>query len=173
MYYAKSPEKSYLHDYVDESGLRMLERAKYHIGRDISSHIFKHSVVRDVIVMRKTGSLETRAVDWQFLLSFIFDVGLTTNGPPNLHIINWRAWWGKTISYINTTLTCYFKEVKEIQVTLQDAQVEWLYHFFLHLLRRIYQPGAYLKLCKWKDCSCTSSFPMPPAVASYSGIAIS
>ena len=92
MYYAKSPEKSYLHDYVDESGLRMLERAKYHIGRDISSHIFKHSVVRDVIVMRKTGSLETRAVDWQFLLSFIFDVGLTTNGPPNLHIINWRAW---------------------------------------------------------------------------------
>lgn len=92
MYYAKSPEKSYLHDYVDESGRRMLERAKYHIGRDISSHIFKHCVERDIIVTRKTGSLKTRAVDWQFLLSFIFDVGLTTNGPPNLHIINWRAW---------------------------------------------------------------------------------
>ena len=38
-----------------------------------------------IIVIRKRNSLETRVVALQFLLFFIFDLGLTTNGPQNLH----------------------------------------------------------------------------------------
>ena len=45
--YAKCPEESCPHDYVGESGTRVLERAKDHNGRDISSHIFKHYVAAD------------------------------------------------------------------------------------------------------------------------------
>ena len=47
VYYAKCPEKSCPHDYVGESGRRMFERVKDHIGRDTSSHIFKHCVAAD------------------------------------------------------------------------------------------------------------------------------
>ena len=46
-------EESCLHDYVDESGRRKSERVKYINGRDISSHIFKHCVVSDIIVIKK------------------------------------------------------------------------------------------------------------------------
>ena len=47
MYYAKCPEESHPHDYVGESGRRVLERVKDHNGRDTSSHIFKHGVAAD------------------------------------------------------------------------------------------------------------------------------
>ena len=45
--YAKCPEESCPHDYVGESGTRVLERAKDRNGRDTSSHIFKHCVAAD------------------------------------------------------------------------------------------------------------------------------
>ena len=44
VYYVKCLEESCPHDYVGESGRRVLERVKDHNGRDTSSHIFKHSV---------------------------------------------------------------------------------------------------------------------------------
>ena len=47
VYYAKCPEKFCPHDYVSESGKRVLERVKDHNGRDTSSHIFKHCVADD------------------------------------------------------------------------------------------------------------------------------
>ena len=47
VYYAKCPEESCPHDYVGESGRRVLERVKDHNGRDTSSHIFKHGVAAD------------------------------------------------------------------------------------------------------------------------------
>ena len=47
VYYIKCPEESCPHDHVGDSGRRMLERVKDHNGRDISSHIFKHSVAAD------------------------------------------------------------------------------------------------------------------------------
>ena len=47
VYYAKCPEKSCSHDYVGESGRRVLEQVKDHDGRDTSSHIFKHCVAAD------------------------------------------------------------------------------------------------------------------------------
>ena len=47
VYYAKCPEESCSHDYVGESGRRVLEQVKDHDGRDTSSHIFKHCVAAD------------------------------------------------------------------------------------------------------------------------------
>ena len=47
VYYAKCPEKSCPHDYVGESGRRVLERVKDHNGRDTSSRIFKHCAADD------------------------------------------------------------------------------------------------------------------------------
>ena len=47
LYYAKYPQESCLHDYVGESGKRVLEWAKYHNGRGAFSHMFKHCVVAD------------------------------------------------------------------------------------------------------------------------------
>ena len=47
VYYAKCPEESCPHDYVGESGRRVLERVKHRNGRDISSHIFKHFIAAD------------------------------------------------------------------------------------------------------------------------------
>ena len=37
------------------------------------------------------------------------------------------------------------EEAKEIQITLEDAQVEQLYHVFVHILLRIYQPRCIIK----------------------------
>ena len=47
VYYAKCPEKSCPHDYVGESGRRVLERVKDHNGRNTSSRIFKHCAADD------------------------------------------------------------------------------------------------------------------------------
>ena len=47
VYYTKCPEESCSHDYVGESGRRVLEQVKDHDGRDTSSHIFKHCVAAD------------------------------------------------------------------------------------------------------------------------------
>ena len=47
VFYAKCPEESCPHDYVGESGRRVLERVKDHNGRDTSSHIFKHCIAAD------------------------------------------------------------------------------------------------------------------------------
>ena len=47
VYYAKCPEESCPHDYVGESGRRVLERVENHNGRDNSCHIFKHCVAAD------------------------------------------------------------------------------------------------------------------------------
>ena len=45
VYYAKCPEESCSHDYVGESGRRVLERVQDHNSEDTSSHIFRHCVV--------------------------------------------------------------------------------------------------------------------------------
>ena len=47
MYYAKYPEESCPHDYVNESGRRVLQRVKNHNGRDVSYHIFRLCVAVD------------------------------------------------------------------------------------------------------------------------------
>lgn len=47
MYYAKCQEEYFPHDYVSQSGWRVLERVKDHNGRDTSYHIFKHCVAVD------------------------------------------------------------------------------------------------------------------------------
>ena len=47
VYYAKCPEEYCPHDYVSESGRRVLERMKDHNGRGTSSHVFKHCVAAD------------------------------------------------------------------------------------------------------------------------------
>ena len=47
VYYAKCPEESCPHDYVGESGRRVLEQVKDYNGRDTSSLIFKHCVAAD------------------------------------------------------------------------------------------------------------------------------
>ena len=51
VYYDKSPEKSWTHEYVGESSRRVLERVKDHNGRNPSSHIFKHCVAANFINM--------------------------------------------------------------------------------------------------------------------------
>ena len=83
------------------------------------------------MVIRKRDSRDTWAVDWQFLLFFIFDVGLKTNGPPNLHIINCTAWEEGQfhIPVYQHDLEVLFQfleeeEDEETQITLEDAQVE-------------------------------------------------
>ena len=47
VYYANCPEESCPHDYVGESGRRVLERVKDHNDRDTSYHIFKYYVAAD------------------------------------------------------------------------------------------------------------------------------
>ena len=47
VYYGKCPDESCPHDYVGESGRRVLERVKNYNGRDNSCHIFKHCVAAD------------------------------------------------------------------------------------------------------------------------------
>ena len=48
IYYATSSGKSYPHDYVDESGRRvMLKKIKDHNARGISYHFWKHCIVAD------------------------------------------------------------------------------------------------------------------------------
>ena len=47
VYYAKCPEESCPHDYVGESGRRVLEWVKDHNGRDTFYHVFKHYAVAD------------------------------------------------------------------------------------------------------------------------------
>ena len=57
-----------------------------------------------IIVIRKRNSLETRVVALQFLLFFIFDPGLTTNGSQNLHRLESMA---RKLDYL--TMKYYIK----------------------------------------------------------------
>ena len=47
IYYVKCLEESCTDDYIGESGRRVIERVKYHNGRDKSSHILKHSIEKN------------------------------------------------------------------------------------------------------------------------------
>ena len=44
VYYVKRPEEQYTEDYTGESGRRLMERGKGHSGKDLKSHLIKHSV---------------------------------------------------------------------------------------------------------------------------------
>ena len=46
-YHGKCPEKSYSHDYIGESGRRVLNQVTDHNDRNTFSHIFKHCVAAD------------------------------------------------------------------------------------------------------------------------------
>ena len=44
VHYAKCPEEQCAEDYTGETGRCLIERVKYHSGKDLKSHLFKHSV---------------------------------------------------------------------------------------------------------------------------------
>ena len=44
VYYAKCPEEQCTEDYTGEIGRRLIEHVKEHNGKDLKSHLFKHSM---------------------------------------------------------------------------------------------------------------------------------
>ena len=44
VYYVKCPEEQCTEDYTGERGRRLIEHVKEHSGKDLKSHLFKHSM---------------------------------------------------------------------------------------------------------------------------------
>ena len=59
VYYADCPNETYRENYIGESGRRISERIKDHNGRNLTSHILRHSV--------EYGHLNVRYEDFKII----------------------------------------------------------------------------------------------------------